>query len=90
MTENERNFMLVAEISHPVPAEYAFNTYDDIVDVGKYELEKQFRVCVDVFVNFHFSLLVQDTDVHFPGMQIDAAVILVLLIIKSHDLASFG
>jgi hypothetical protein len=91
MTKNERNFMLMAEVRHPVPAKDAFNTDDDIVNVGEYELEKQFRIRVDVLMNFHFPLLVQDTDVHFPGMQIDAAVIPVLVIVESHDLPpSFG
>jgi hypothetical protein len=39
-------------------------------------------------MNHCFAFLIENTDVHFSGMQIDAAVILVLLVVKSH-IASF-
>jgi len=31
-----------------------------------------------------------DADVHFSGVQIDTAIVLVLLIVESHDVASFS
>jgi len=51
-------------------------------------LEKQIRVGVDIFMDHRFSFLIENTDVHFSGMQIDAAVILMLLIVEFH-IASF-
>jgi len=36
-----------------------------------------------------FSLPVENADVHFSGMQVDAAVVPVLLIVESQDFASF-
>ena len=63
----------MAEISYPASAKDAFNPCDDVVNIGEYEFEKQFRIGADVLMYFHFSLFVQDTDVHFPGMRIDAA-----------------
>jgi hypothetical protein len=42
------------------------------------------------FVNMGFTFLIEDADIHFSGVQIDTAIVLVLLIVKSHSLASFG
>ena len=33
---------------------------------------------------------IDDADVHFSGVQVDTAIVLVLLIVKSHGVASFG
>jgi len=41
-------------------------------------------------MNNDFSPMVQDADIHFSGMQIDTAVILMQLIVKFHGMASFG
>lgn len=43
----------------------------------------------NIFMNAVFALLVNDTDIHFSGVQVDTAIILVLLVVKSHSLASF-
>ncbi len=47
-------------------------------------MEKQFRVCFDIFMNHCFAFLIENTDVHFSGMQIDAAVILALVRTYNH------
>ena len=41
-------------------------------------------------MKLQLPLLIDDADEHFSGVQIDAAVVLVLLIVKSHGVASFG
>lgn len=50
------------------------------VQIRKDKFEKQLWVGFDVLMYFRFSLLVENTDVHFSGVQIDTAIILVLLI----------
>ena len=40
-------------------------------------------------MNFRFSLPVENADVQFSSMKIDAVVVSVLLIVKFHELASF-
>jgi hypothetical protein len=40
-------------------------------------------------VQFGFSLGIDDADVHFPCMQIDAAIKFVTLIVKSHGLPPY-
>jgi hypothetical protein len=89
MTENEWDFVFVAKVSDPIPAEYAFRANDDIVEEWENQFEKQFGFGFDVFVDFCFPFLVKDTDVHFSGMQVDTAIVLMLLIVESHSIASF-
>jgi hypothetical protein len=79
-----------AEVGNPVPAKDAFDTDNDIIDVGKHQFEEQFRIGFYVLVDLGFAFLVDDTDIHFSSVQIDTAIVLVLLFVKSHGLASFG
>lgn len=73
-----------------VPAKDAFNTDNDVFNEREDYFEESFRIGFDILVNNDFPIFCQDTDIHFSGMQIDAAVILVLLIVKFHGVASFG
>jgi hypothetical protein len=73
-----------------VPAEDAFDTDDDVFDEGKHQFEKAFRIGFDIQVNDHFAFTIQDADIHFSGMQIDTAVILVLLIVEFHGVPPFA
>jgi hypothetical protein len=41
-------------------------------------------------MNRGFAFLIEDTDIHFSGVQVNIAVVLVLLVIEFHGLASFG
>jgi len=79
-----------AKIGQPVPAEDTFNADNHIFDEGKDQFEKQFRVGFDILMDNDFSLMIQDADIHFSGMKIDTAVILMRLIVKFHGVASFG
>ena len=67
--------VLGAKIGEPVPAKDAFNTDDNVIEVGKDQFEKQFRIGFDILVNFYFSFLIDNADIHFSGVQIDAAVV---------------
>jgi hypothetical protein len=53
------------------------------------QVVKCLGVRFDVLVNLGFSLVIDDAYIHFPCMQIDAAIVFVLLIVESHGLASF-
>ncbi len=37
-------------------------------------------------MNLYFSLLIDNADIHFPGMKIDSAIILVLLGREIHQI----
>jgi hypothetical protein len=90
MSKDKVNFVIGAQIGKPVPAKDAFNPDNDVFEEGKDQFEKEFGIGFDVYMNQNFSLVVQDTNVHFSGMQIDTAIVLVLLIVEFHNLASFG
>ena len=90
MSEHEGDFMSSTQIRKPVPAKNAFDSDSNVIDIGENYLEKQFRIGFDILVNMDFTFLIEDTDLHFPGMKIDTAIVLVLLTVKSHNLTSFG
>lgn len=81
--------VLIAQVGEPVPAKHAFDTDNDILQERKNKFKKQFGVGIDVFVYFGFAFAIEDAYIHFTSMQIDPAVVLVLLFVKSHRLASF-
>jgi hypothetical protein len=88
VSKGEWDMMLGTEISYPVPAENTFHADNDIIEKRENQVKEQFRISFDVFVNHDFSFVAENADIHFPGMQIDAAVILVLIVVEFH-FASF-
>jgi hypothetical protein len=52
-------------------------------------IEQQCRIGIQVLVQFGLSLGIDDADVHFPCMQIDAAIKFMTLIVKSYGLPPF-
>jgi hypothetical protein len=90
VSKDKNDVVFSAKISEPIPAKDAFNPDHDTFDEWENEFEKSFRIGFDILVYKDFSILRQDADIHFSCMQIDAAVIVVLLFVKSHRLASFG
>lgn len=90
MAKYKGNRFTVTQIGQPVPDEQTFDGDDDVFPEGLNGGQKGFRVGSGVFVKDGFSFLIQDTDVHGSGVQIDAAIILVLLGVESHRVSSFG
>jgi len=90
MSKHKRNRFPGTQIGKPVPDEHAFDGDDDVFPIGVDGSEKGLRIRSDIFVKPGVSLLIQDTDVHGSGMQIDAAIELVLLVVESHKVSSFG
>jgi hypothetical protein len=84
MTEDESDVFLGAPIGEPVPGEQAFDRHDDIGPVRRNGSEKGFRVCLHIAMDQGLTALVEDADVHHPGMQVDPAVKWVLRVVKSH------
>jgi len=60
--------VLGAEVSQPVPAKDAFHTDDNVIEVRKDQLEKRFRIGFDILMNFNFTPVTDNTDVHFSGV----------------------
>ena len=81
--------MFFAKVGDPIPAKDAFDPDNDVIEKRKDQLEEQLRIGFNVLVNFSFSFLVDNAYIHLACMQIDTAIVLVLLIVKSHSCASF-
>ena len=79
MAKDKGDVMLSAQVSRPVPAKSGFNTDDDMVQVSKDQLKEQERAGLYVPLHFDFGGGVDDTHLHFPGIQNNATVIFVLL-----------
>ena len=90
MTKHKRNGFTVTQIGQPVPDEQAFDGDDDVLPIRLDGPEKRFRIGFKVFVKHGVAFLIQNADVHGSGVQIDAAIVLVLLGIESHRVSSFG
>ena len=76
------------EVGEPVPGEDAFDGDDQIVPIGRNGLEKRLWAGFHIAVQQDLAVLVQDTDVHGAGMQVDATVKLVLFGVESHEVSS--
>jgi len=72
-----------------VPTKDTFNPDNDVFQKGKHQFKKQLRIGFNVLMHFGFTFLIDDADLHFSCVQIDPAVIFVLLVVESHNLASF-
>jgi hypothetical protein len=79
----------VAKIGYPVPGEDAFYRNDNILTIRSDGFEKGITVGFHVAMFPDFSLFIEDADIHFSCVQIDPAVILVLISVKSHGASSF-
>jgi len=78
------------KIGHPVPGKHALGTDDHIFLVGPNGLQKGIRLGFDVAMQQCLSLLIENTQVHFVGVQVDSTVMFVLFGVKSHKKASYA
>jgi len=88
MPEHERDVFGRTEIREPVPREHALGRDDEIGTVRRDRLEECGRGGGPVPVHEHLAGGVEDAHVHRLHMQIDPAVILVLVIVESHRSSS--
>jgi hypothetical protein len=57
-----------------VPGEDAFDANHHVLPVGGNSLEKGPRCCLQIPMQKDLAILIQDADVHGPGMQVNATV----------------
>jgi len=88
MTEPEGNPLLSTEISQPIPGEHTFDTDDDLLALGRNDLEERFWRGWHVTVNQNLPSLVQDAQVHRAGVPVEATIQLVRLGVKSPAVSS--
>ena len=88
MPEDERDVFLGTEISQLVPGKHALGANHQVLSMRGDGFEKDFRVGPNIAMKQDLSFLVEDAQVHFVGVQIDSAVMLVLFGVQSHEKAS--
>jgi hypothetical protein len=90
MAEDKGDFLLGAEIGEPVPGEDALDGDGHVLSVRRDGFEEQLRTARHIAVQENLAVSIQDTDVHRSGMQIDPAVVSVLLSVEFHlEVSSF-
>ncbi|MCK4303516.1 MAG: hypothetical protein KAY24_04695 [Candidatus Eisenbacteria sp.] len=77
MAKDERDLLLGAEIGEPVPGEDTLNRHDEAFTEGFDGPQEWLRSGGHVFVQHDLSLLIQYTDVHRSGVEIDSIMMLV-------------
>ena len=76
--------ILGASIRQPVPRENAFDGDSDVVPERTDRLKQQFRVCLHVAMKNDRAGLVENAQVHGSCVQINSAVMRMLLRIEFH------
>jgi hypothetical protein len=88
MPEHKGDALLSTQVGEPVPGKDTFDRHHQAVTLGRNDLEKRCRSGFHVAVHQDFSVMVHDTDVHAPGMQVNAAVKWVLLGVEAPEVSS--
>ena len=90
MSENERDFFFFTQIRNPVPGKNAFHRHNDVFPErfnGQQEMAGSgFHIPAQADIIF----LVKDAEIHFAGVQVNAAIEFVLSGIKIHLVSSLG
>ncbi len=80
--------VLCINVRQPIPAKYAFNADNFLFNIGENRSKKisesVLMLWFDTLVYQDLTILCDNNDIHFSGVQIDSAVILMLLIVKFH------
>jgi len=88
MAESKWNLLFSAYIRNPVSGEDTFYSNNYIRSVRFDSFEKGFLISFHVTVKNNFSIRTDDTEIHYPGVKVDAAVILVCGSIEPHWVSS--
>jgi hypothetical protein len=88
VSKDKRNAFPGAEGGEPVPGEEAFDAHNQMLAVGCNGLEKRVRSGWHMPVYKDLAILVQDTEGHGAGMQVNATVKFVLFGVESHEVSS--
>jgi hypothetical protein len=85
MTEDESDAFFLAQISNPVPGEGTFDSDYEIIPVLFDRFQECFPISLDVSMQEHRPITVNNAEVHGLCMQVDSAIMFVLLSVESHS-----
>lgn len=84
MAQDKRDILFIAEVGYPVPGEDTLHGDDNILSERIDSLQKDVGSRLDVPVQDNLSLLIENAEIHRPGVKVDSAVKFVLISVKSH------
>jgi hypothetical protein len=90
VAQDEGDVLAGAQVGQPVPAEQSLDGDDQPVPEGGDGAEEGVGLCGEVLVEDDLAGVVEDAQLHGPGMQVDAAVESVLLVVEAHAWSSLG
>jgi hypothetical protein len=89
MTENEVDALPRTEVGEPIPGEDTLDRDGEAVSERSDGFQKNIRIRDKVSMKKDLSFLVEYARVHISCMKVDAAVVLVVRIVESHQALSF-
>jgi len=89
VSKNEGNPLAGTQIGDPVPGEHTLDGNHDVLPVGSNDAEESFGICPDILVDHGFPRAIENADIHLLRVQVDSAIVFVLLGVKSHGSSSF-
>ena len=89
VTEDEGDVLFGTEVGKPVPGEHALDCDDKVISIGFDNAKEPIGPRRQVPMDQDLSVLVEDTEVQRPGVEIDTAVELMLVSIETHKVSSF-
>jgi hypothetical protein len=90
VAEDESDPVLSTKISEPVPGKHALDGDDEVVTVRLDDFEESIGPCWQVPMYQNLPVLIDDTDIHRPGVKIDTAVEFMLVGVETHTVSSLG
>ena len=89
MPQDKRDTFVGTEVGEPVPGEQALDGDDNPRSIRGHGLQEGLRGGFHMAVHQDLAVLVEDANVHRPGVQVDAAVQWGLSGVQSHEVSSF-
>jgi hypothetical protein len=88
VAEHDRNRLMSAEVSEPIPGNEALDGHDDVVAIRRQRPKEGLWTGLHVLVEQDLPRLVEDADSHGAGVQVDATVPWVWLGVESPEVSS--
>jgi len=88
MPQDKGDVFSGAPIGDPIPGEYALDADDPIGAIGGNSLEEGLGIAFHVAMEQDVADLIEDAQIQGPGVQIDAAVVGMLLRVEAHEVSS--
>src|SRR5262249_29484001 len=83
--EDKGDVLGLAQVGEPVPAKQALAGHDQAVAEGRDGLQESRRLGRHFLVQDDLAGVIEDAQVHCPGVQIDAAVESVRVVVEAHS-----